>query len=193
MNSVIANPDQFAIDPKKDFTRHRNDFIEYSSLAHIRLLSVSPGSLSAIPTNVSWRTSQGKNFLPKGSRPLYHRRWSVLSSFRKLKYTIDLSNYHSYKSKYIKQEIWANLIAYNKTEMVVNCAVIEKRKQNMGTKWISPWLHIFVESFSLWPRRKTSTMWCFCCRKNWSPYGMNANTQNYSQLISVSHDTLSIG
>ena len=30
--------------------------------------------------------------------------------------------------EYVKQEIWANLIAYNMTEMLVNCAVIEKKE-----------------------------------------------------------------
>ena len=69
----------------------------------------------------------------------------------------------------------------------------KRGKQNMSTKWISPWLHIFAGSFSVLPRRKTGTTWCSCCRKNWSPYGMNANTQGCRQLISVSHDTLSIG
>lgn len=30
--------------------------------------------------------------------------------------------------EYVKQEIWTNLIAYNMTEMLVNCAVIEKKE-----------------------------------------------------------------
>ena len=43
-----------------------------------------------------------------------------------MKYTIGLSNFHAYKPEYIKQEIWAKLIAYNITETLINLAVIEK-------------------------------------------------------------------
>lgn len=57
---------------------------------------------------------------------LYHARWKIEGSFRKLKYTIGLSNFHAYKPEYIKQEIWAKLIAYNITETLINHAVIEK-------------------------------------------------------------------
>jgi len=38
---------------------------------------------------------------------LYFARWGIESSFRKLKYTIGMSNFHAYKPKYIKQEIFA--------------------------------------------------------------------------------------
>lgn len=47
------------------------------------------------------------------------------SSFRKLKYTIGLSNFHAYKPEYIEQEIWAKLITYNITEMMINQTVLE--------------------------------------------------------------------
>ncbi|WP_373267163.1 IS4 family transposase [Hungatella hathewayi] len=57
---------------------------------------------------------------------LYYARWGIESSFRKLKYTIGLSNFHAYKPDYIKQEIWAKLIAYNMTEMLINHTIIKK-------------------------------------------------------------------
>lgn len=47
-------------------------------------------------------------------------------SFRKLKYTIGLSNFHAYKPEYIEQEIWAKFIAFNITERLVNHTVLEK-------------------------------------------------------------------
>lgn len=52
------------------------------------------------------------------------------SSFRKLKYTIGLSNFHAYKPEYIKQEIWARLLAYNITETMINHTVLEKHGTN---------------------------------------------------------------
>lgn len=65
------------------------------------------------------------DFQPEQIKSLYYSRWGIESSFRKLKYTIGLSNFHSYKPQYIEQEIWAKLIAYNITETMVNCTVLE--------------------------------------------------------------------
>ena len=39
-----------------------------------------------------------------------------------------MSNFHSYKPEFIKQEIWANLIAYNITEVMINHTLLEKRE-----------------------------------------------------------------
>lgn len=46
----------------------------------------------------------------------------------KAKYTIGLSNFHSYKPEFIKQEIWANLIAYNITEVIINHTILEEHE-----------------------------------------------------------------
>ncbi|MDO4328525.1 MAG: hypothetical protein Q4C66_04215 [Lachnospiraceae bacterium] len=43
-----------------------------------------------------------------------------------MKYAIGLSNFHAYKPDYIKQEIWAKLIAYNITETLINYTVITR-------------------------------------------------------------------
>ncbi len=56
---------------------------------------------------------------------IYFSRWSIEGSFRKLKYTIGLGNFHAYKPEYIKQEIWAKLIAYNVTETLINHTVVK--------------------------------------------------------------------
>ena len=56
---------------------------------------------------------------------IYFARWAIEGSFRKLKYTIGLSNFHAYKPEYMKQEIWAKLIAYNITETLINHTVVK--------------------------------------------------------------------
>lgn len=58
---------------------------------------------------------------------LYFARWSIESSFRKLKYTIGMSNFHSYKPEFIKQEIYARIIHYNVTETIINNTIVEKK------------------------------------------------------------------
>ena len=46
-------------------------------------------------------------------KELYHMRWGIETSFRRLKYSIGLSNFHSKKIESIELEIWARLILYN--------------------------------------------------------------------------------
>ena len=58
-------------------------------------------------------------------KELYSRRWAIESSFRKLKYTIGLNNFHACKAEFVKQEVWARMIAYNITECIVNHTVIK--------------------------------------------------------------------
>lgn len=58
----------------------------------------------------------------------------IESSFRKLKYTIGISNFHAYKPESIKQEIWAKLTAYNVTETLVSQTVIEKKQRKHAYK-----------------------------------------------------------
>lgn len=64
-------------------------------------------------------------FPPEKIKLIYFARWAIEGSFRKLKYTIGLSNFHAYKPEYIKQEIWAKLIAYNITETLINHTVVK--------------------------------------------------------------------
>lgn len=71
-----------------------------------------------------------EDFPPDRIKAAYNARWGVETSFRKLKYTIGLSNFHSCKPDFIKQEIWAKLIAYNVTEMLVNSVVINNEGSN---------------------------------------------------------------
>ncbi len=46
-------------------------------------------------------------------KKLYAKRWGVETSFRELKYTVGLLYFHSKKSRFILQEIWARLTMYN--------------------------------------------------------------------------------
>ena len=73
-------------------------------------------------------------FPPEKLKELYFLRWGEETSFRKLKYTIGLNNFHSYKPDYVKQEIWARLIAYNITETIINNIVIEHRETKHSYK-----------------------------------------------------------
>ena len=105
------------------------DYITYGSLDTYDLsfrvvrFPISDGSYECIVTNLP-----SDEFPPERIKLLYYARWAIEGSFRKLKYTIGLSNFHAYKPEYIKQEIWAKLIAYNITELLINHTIIMKRE-----------------------------------------------------------------
>lgn len=70
-----------------------------------------------------------KIFSPSVLKKLYAMRWGIETSFRKLKYTIGLSAFHSKKSEHILQEIFARLTIYNFSELVTSNIAIRKKKR----------------------------------------------------------------
>lgn len=54
-------------------------------------------------------------------------RWCIQTSFRALKYTIGLTNFHAKKQESIIQEIFARMILYNFTEMITSHVVISQQ------------------------------------------------------------------
>lgn len=106
------------------------DFIEYGARNTYQLtfrivrFPISESTYECLVTNLP-----EEEFPPERLSELYFSRWGLESSFRKLKYTIGLSNFHAYKPDYIKQEIWAKLIAYNLTESIINYTVVVHQKE----------------------------------------------------------------
>lgn len=111
------------------------DYLEYGSEGtypisfRVVRVKLSDDSYECLVTNLPV-----DEFPPKRLKELYYARWNIESSFRKLKYTIGLSNFHTYKPELIMQEIWARLIAYNLTEAMINSTVIKKAKRKHSYK-----------------------------------------------------------
>ena len=101
------------------------DYIPYGSMDTYDLsfrvvrFPISDDSYECIVTNLP-----SDEFPQERIKLLYSTRWAIEGAFRKLKYTIGLSSFHACKPEYIKQEIWAKLIAYNITETLINHTVI---------------------------------------------------------------------
>jgi hypothetical protein len=101
-------------------------------------------------------TSLERNDYPaKRLKELYASRWGIETSFRDLKYTIGMLDFHSKKVMCIQQEIYAHLIMYTFAEMITAHVVIE----NMQRK------HTYKANFSV------ATHMCrlFYLRKTTSP------------------------
>jgi IS4 transposase len=78
-------------------------------------------------------------FTPSDINTIYNMRWGIETSFRALKYSVGLSNFHSKKVGYITQEIFARLIMYNFCEMITSHVIVSKN----STK------HIYKANFTL--------------------------------------------
>ncbi len=74
------------------------------------------------------------DYPPAKLREIYASRWGIETSFRDLKYTMGMLNFHSKKVMCIQQEIFAHLIMYNFAEMITSHVVIEKKQRKYTYK-----------------------------------------------------------
>lgn len=111
------------------------DFIEYGTLDTFHLsfrvvrIKLSDESYECLVTNLP-----SDEFPSESLKKLYYNRWGIESAYRKLKYTIGLSNFHTYKPELVKQEIFARIILYNVTEALVNCTIVEEKNRKHSYK-----------------------------------------------------------
>jgi len=100
------------------------DFIEkgvsdfYSITFRVVRVLLENGKFETLITNLPEH-----HFAPNDLKAIYNRRWGIETSFRKLKHTIGLSNFHARKQVFIEQEIFAKLIMYNFVEKIVSHVV----------------------------------------------------------------------
>lgn len=143
-------------------------FVPYGSLdtytipVRVVRFQLDDGSYECIMTNLP-----ADEFATEDIRRLYFSRWGIETSFRKFKYTIGLSSFHSYKAEFIKQEIWAKLIAYNLTETIVSHVVVETRKDTKHSYKVNftGAAHICRVFFRLKSRKNPADMMALLSRK----------------------------
>ena len=111
---TLNNPDKYTIlSPVTDF-----DFLEskkdsYEIAFRIVRFIADDGKYVCVATSLS-----EKEFPLERIRELYRLRWGEETSFRELKYTIGLINFHTRKKDSIIQEILARTILYNFCQMI---------------------------------------------------------------------------
>jgi hypothetical protein len=79
------------------------------------------GTYETVITNLA-----AADFPPDEVKSLYNLRWGIETSFRALKYTVGLTNFHAKKQESITQEIFARMILYNFAEMMTSHVVISQ-------------------------------------------------------------------
>lgn len=168
----LPSCDEFDIDVVFNFTRkqtkeHKNpkfkfmphnvnfDYLPAKSKKHIDMnpytmklrfsrFKISENSYELVVTNLD-RDGFPSAYL----KELYAMRWGIETSFRTLKYTLALLYFHSKKTEYILQEIFAKLTMYNFVELIVSHTIIKqnKRKHTYQVNF-SCAVHICYEFFS---------------------------------------------
>lgn len=132
---TLGNPDTYTIlQPSTDFDFLDENCTYYDIEFRIVRIRLDNGTYICIATNLS-----EEEFPLEEIKKLYRMRWSEETSFRELKYTIGLINWHSSRYDGILQEIHARMILYNFCELVTAHAVLKHlKKPNTSIKLISP-------------------------------------------------------
>ena len=131
---VLNNKDKYTVLTNKssfDFLTDENPFYKISF--RVIRIQIAPGVYECLATNLD-----AGEFSMDDIKELYRLRWGVETSFRNLKYTLDLVHMHSRKRSSVEQEIWAKLITYNFCEAIVRhvARTRQERKDNdKQRKW----------------------------------------------------------
>ena len=123
----ISSKQSFDYLPLKN--KKANPAVFYELKFRIVRFPISEDSYETIVTNLDKST-----YPPTELKKLYAARWGIETSFRDLKYTIGMLDFHSKKVMCIHQEIYAHLIMYNFAEMITSHVVIEKKQRKYTYK-----------------------------------------------------------
>ena len=93
----------------------------YEMRLRIVRFPISDSTFECIITNLP-----AEEFTTDDIKKLYQMRWGIETSFRELKYSIGLTHFHSKKTDYIKQEIWARLVLYNFCEAITTRTIMRQ-------------------------------------------------------------------
>lgn len=116
---IISTSKRFDFLPTKN-SKHQPATFYNLSFRLVRF-ELENGTYETIATNLD-----SERFPTSEIKRLYALRWGIETSFRELKYTVGLLNFHAKKVEYIYQEIFARLIMYNFSELITSSVIVRK-------------------------------------------------------------------
>jgi hypothetical protein len=117
-------PHNASFDYLPEKTRKADPVIFYELKFRVVRFEIGTESYETVLTNLD------KDAYPATElKRLYAARWGIETSFRDLKYTLGMLDFHSKKVMCIHQEIYAHLIMYNFSEMITSHVVIAKKQR----------------------------------------------------------------
>lgn len=126
---IKAHPELYKFLPKNstfDYVDLNNDKF-YSMSFRVVRFKISENTYETIITNLD-----ASDFPAEELKKLYHMRWGIETSFRELKYSIGLANFHAKKVEYITQEVFARLVMYNFCEIITSHVIIKQKPTKYG-------------------------------------------------------------
>jgi hypothetical protein len=140
IRSELKNHRSLNSNVKFDFVGDKNSGTHYSLSFRVLRFKISMTQYETIITNLD-----GPGFSVDVIKEFYYMRWGIETSFRTLKYSIGLINFHSKDLSCITQEVFAKLTMYNFCEMITLHVVILQKNRK----------HDYKANF---------TMAIYCCR-----------------------------
>lgn len=116
-------------------TNSRFDFLDlhhniyYPISLRVLRIKINDNLYETIITNL-----ESEKFSPCDIKELYALRWGIETSFRKLKYTVGLVNFHSKKINCIIQEIFSRLVIYNFCEIITAHIIVSTKSRKYAYK-----------------------------------------------------------
>lgn len=121
-NEIKAHPEVYKFVPKNQrFECFENDSFYEFEFRVVRF-KISDDTYECIATNLD-----EDEFSMEDIKELYHKRWDIETSYRELKYDIDLNTLHSKKRVLIQQEIYAKLLLYNFCRRIAGYIKIQEK------------------------------------------------------------------
>ena len=103
--------------PKKN--RKYDKAVFYQLPFRIVRFKISNNSYETVVTNLD-----KEQFPSVELKKIYAMRWGIETSFRDLKYTVGLLHFHSKRTDFVCQEIYARLIMYNFSQLITSAVII---------------------------------------------------------------------
>ena len=98
-----------------------NPDIHYDMSFRVVRFKITEDSYETVLTNLP-----SNLFPPAKLKELYALRWGIETSFRDLKHTIGLLNFHSKKTEFVLQEVFAAFVMYNYAEVITQSVIVRR-------------------------------------------------------------------
>ncbi|MDO4271985.1 MAG: IS4 family transposase [Candidatus Saccharibacteria bacterium] len=125
--TTMSQKDKYAVlmnDSPFDYIDFENEFYELK-LRVIRF-KITDSTYECLVTNLTEDEIAFDEFME-----IYHKRWSIETAFKDLKYTIGMLYIHSANQEIIKQEIYSSLILFNYCKLII----LNTPPEEKGGKW----------------------------------------------------------
>lgn len=123
-DEIKSHPEIYKFVPQNQQFDYFGDTPFYDFECRVVRFKITDETYECIVTNLD-----ENEFSMQDIKVLYHLRWEIETSYRELKYDLDLNTLHSKKRNLIEQEIYAKMLLYNFCSRITNGIDIAKRKR----------------------------------------------------------------